>query len=149
MKLTSEVFDDGDKIPKKYGYKFENINPPLKIHEVPENTKSLVLIMDDPDALSAVGKVWTHWLMWNLPKHMKDIPEDFKSLDIINGKNDFGEFSYGGPAPPDKEHMYFFKLYALDIKLETNNSLSKFQIEKLIESHIIDSCKLKGKFSPQ
>ena len=76
MKLESYTFENGKVIPRKYGYKIENLSPPLQISEVPEGTKSLVLIMDDPDAMVAVGKVWVHWVLWNISPNTKEIHEN-------------------------------------------------------------------------
>lgn len=149
MKLTSAAFIDGSTIPGKYGYNHENINPPLKIENIPSNTKSLVLIMDDPDALSVVGKIWVHWTLWNIPANISDIPENSFPVDSIQGLTDFGEIGYGGPAPPDKEHTYFFKLYALDKILELKSNSLKKDIETQIDGCIITECVLRGKYAPQ
>ena len=92
--------------------------PPLKISGVPENTSSLALIMDDPDAMGAVGKVWVHWVLWNIDPSVIELKENSIPSDCLEGETDFGEIGYGGPAPPDKEHTYIFKLYALDQKLD-------------------------------
>ena len=149
MNLKSSAFIDSQTIPTKYGYKFENFSPPLTIDNIPKNTKSLVLIMDDPDAMDAVGKVWVHWVLWNIPSNTTEILENSIPTNAIEGITDFGEIGYGGPAPPDKEHTYFFKLFALDIVLESNEGTSKIQIENQIKNHIIEECVLKGKYSPQ
>jgi Raf kinase inhibitor-like YbhB/YbcL family protein len=149
MKLLSSAFVDGSTIPKKYGYKFDNINPPLKIENIPENTKSLVLIMDDPDALPAVGKIWVHWIIWNILPNITEIPENSIPIDSVEGLTDFGKIGYGGPSPPDKEHTYFFKLYAINKKLDLIEGTSKNDIENAIKENIIEQCFLKGKFSPQ
>ena len=114
LTLSSDAFSDGEVIPRKYGYKNGNYSPPLKISGVPENTVSLVLIMDDPDAMKAVGKVWVHWVLWNISPQITEFQENSIPSGSIEGKTDFGENGYGGPAPPDKEHTYIFKLYALD-----------------------------------
>jgi hypothetical protein len=146
--LESSVFKNGEKIPKKYGYKNTNINPPLTIKGIPQNTKSLALIMDDPDAMGAVGKIWVHWVIWNIEPTTTEIKEDSIPTGSIEGKTDFGEIGYGGPAPPDKEHTYIFKLYALDNKLNLNEGASKIDVEKSIKNHIIAEARLTGKYSP-
>jgi len=146
--LESSAFKNGKEIPKKYGYKNTNINPPLKIKGVPQNTKSLVLIMDDPDAMGVAGKVWVHWVMWNIEPNTKEIKEDSIPTGAVEGKTDFGKIGYGGPAPPDKEHTYIFKLYALDKKLNLNESASKTDVEKSMKNHIIAETRLTGKYSP-
>ena len=149
VKLSSTAFMAGSTIPTKYGYKHENINPPLKIEHIPKNTVSLVLIMDDPDALSAVGKIWVHWLLWNISPQTSEIKENSIPTGCVQGLTDFGEIGYGGPAPPDKEHTYYFKLYALNKILEIKEGSSKKDIENKISSNIIEECVLKGKYSPQ
>ena len=146
--LSSTAFENKGIIPRKYGYKNENYNPPLKISEVPEGTKSLALIMDDPDAMGAVGKIWVHWILWNISTDTKEIAENSIPTDSIEGKTDFGEIGYGGPAPPDKEHTYIFKLYALDTKLSLEKGSTKMDIENSMKNHIIDETKLEGKYAP-
>jgi hypothetical protein len=146
--LESNAFENGKKIPKKYGYKNSNISPPLKIRGIPQNTKSLALIMDDPDAMGAVGKIWVHWILWNIAPDTTEIKENLIPLGSIVGKTDFGEIGYGGPAPPDKEHTYIFKLYALDDKLTLNEGASKADVEKSMKSHILAEARLEGKYAP-
>ena len=146
--LESEAFDNGEVIPRKYGYKNGNQSPPLKISGVPENTSSLALIMDDPDAMGAVGKVWVHWVLWNIEPSVVELKENSIPSDCLEGETDFGEISYGGPAPPDKEHTYIFKLYALDQKLDVDKGSTKKQIEEAMKNHIIAETRLEGKYSP-
>lgn len=146
--LESSAFKNGEQIPKKYGYKNSNVNPPLTIKEIPKDTKSLVLIMDDPDAMGAVGKVWVHWLVWNIASTTTEIEENSIPIGSIEGKTDFGEIGYGGPAPPDKEHIYIFKLCALDAKLDLKEGSLKKDLEKSIQNHILAETKLTGRYSP-
>ena len=148
MKLESSAFENGEVIPRKYGYKIENLSPPLQISKIPEGTKSLVLIMDDPDAMGAVGKVWVHWVLWNISPNTKEISENSIPDNSIEGKTDFDEIGYGGPAPPDKEHTYIFKLYALDETLNLKKDSTKEKIEESMKQHILDEAKLEGKFTP-
>ena len=148
MKLESSAFENGKVIPRKYGYKTENLSPPLQISKIPEGTKSLVLIMDDPDAMGAVGKVWVHWVLWNISPDTKEFSENSIPENSIEGKTDFDEIGYGGPAPPDKEHTYIFKLYALDIILNLKQGSTKAQVEKSMKNNILIETKLKGKFAP-
>ena len=148
MILESPAFDNGGTIPQKYGYKNGNLSIPLKISKIPDNTKSLALIMDDPDAMGVVGKVWVHWILWNISPNTKEILENSISTDSVEGKTDFGEIGYGGPAPPDKEHTYIFKLYALDITLNLKQGSTKTELEELMKEHIITETKLEGKFAP-
>lgn len=148
MKIESTAFQNGGEIPRKYGYKKDNINPSILIKEVPNEAKSLALIMDDPDAMGAVGKIWVHWIVWNIDPNTSEIKENSVPSNSIQGKTDFGEIAYGGPAPPDKEHTYIFKLYALDEKLDINEGSSKSQVEEAIKGHILDEAKLEGKYAP-
>ena len=148
MKLESSAFENGKVIPRKYGYKTENFSPPLQISEIPEGTKSLVLIMDDPDAMGAVGKVWVHWVLWNISPNTKEVLENSIPNNSVEGKTDFDEIGYGGPAPPDKEHTYIFKLYALDEILNLKQGAIKTEVEELMEKHILTEAILEGKFAP-
>ena len=136
--ITSEDFKEGEEIPKKFGYKFENKQPHIEIHNVPENTMTIALIMDDPDAMEAVGKVWVHWLQFF------DFPS--KNL-IIEGKTDFDEIGYGGPAPPNGRHTYIFKAYALDTTPELKKGYSKQELEDAMKGNIITEAKLTGTFT--
>lgn len=146
--LESSAFSNGGEIPKKYGYKFDNLNPPLKIGNIPSDSKSLAIIMDDPDAMGAVGKVWVHWLIWNIEPTITEISEGSKPSGSVEGKTDFGEIAYGGPAPPDKRHTYIFKLYALKSKLDLPEGSSKTELENSIKDQIISQATLKGTFAP-
>ena len=148
LTLKSDAFDNDGIIPKQYGYKHGNNSPPLTISGIPENTVSLALIMDDPDAMGAVGKVWVHWVVWNIIPDNIEFQENSVPSNCIEGETDFGEIGYGGPAPPDKEHTYVFKLYALDKKLENSKDSTKKQIEDAMNNHIITETKLEGRYSP-
>ena len=149
MILESPAFDNGGSIPQKYGYKNKNLSIPLKISEIPDGTKSLALIMDDPDAMGVVGKVWVHWVLWNISPNTKEILENSIPENSVEGKTDFDEIGYGGPAPPDKEHTYIFKLYALDTTLNLKQGSTKTEVEESMKEHIITEVKLEGKFAPQ
>ncbi len=135
--ITSNDFEEGNEIPKKFGYKFENEPPKINYENIPDDAKCSALIMDDPDAMGAVGKVWVHWLFYKND-----------SGDIISGKTDFGEIGYGGPAPPDKRHTYIFKAYALDAYLDLKEGYSKQELEDAMKGHIIAEAKLTGTFAP-
>ena len=155
LKLTSPAFSDGGEIPRECGYKHGNKVPPLKIDCAYTRIKSLALIMDDPDAMGAVGKVWVHWVIWNISPGALKILEDegYKSqtVDILQsdkGMTDFGEVGYGGPAPPDKRHTYVFKLYALDSWLDLPEGSTKSELEKAMEGHIIEQATLEGTYAP-
>lgn len=147
--ITSDAFDDGGQIPKEYGYKNKNRSPPLSLSgSPPPDTKSLALIMDDPDAMKPAGKVWSHWIMWNIPPDTTQIRENSAPKGAVEGTTDFGSTGYGGPAPPDKEHTYVFALYALDTELDLSASATKKQLEKAIKSHVLAKAEMRGKYSP-
>ena len=151
LELTSPAFSDGDEIPREYGYKNGNQKPPLRIHvttyqEGGTGIDSLALIMDDPDAMGAVGKVWVHWVVWNLLWFADGKPS--LGRPTKQGMTDFGEVGYGGPAPPDKRHTYVFKLYALDTELDLPDKSTKADVEKAMEGHIIDQATLTGTYAP-
>ena len=99
--------------------------------------------MDDPDAMGAVGKVWVHWVAWNIDP----ITTELENL-TTEGMTDFGEVGYGGPAPPDKRHTYVFKLYTLDCKLELTSESAKADVEKAMEGHILEQATLTGTYAP-
>ena len=143
LKLTSSAFEDGGEIPRECGYKNGNREPQLTISGTPDGTKSLALIMDDPDAMEPAGKVWVHWVVWNIDPtttELENLTEE--------GMTDFGEVGYGGPAPPDKRHTYVFKLYALDSKLDLPEGSTKSELEKMMEGHIIEHTQLTGTYAP-
>ncbi len=149
MRLTSSEFDNGQMMPEKYGYTRQNVNPPLKIEGVPEDAESLVLIMDDPDALEPAGKVWDHWVVWDMDPEIREIPEDWDIVDAREGRTDYGETEYGGPNPPDGVHTYQFRLYALDTSLNFSQPPSKAELEEKMEDHVLDRAKLEGNYAPQ
>jgi hypothetical protein len=153
LKLTSSAFEDGGEIPRECGYKHGNEVPPLKIECAYTRIKRLALIMDDPDAMGAVGKVWVHWVVWNIEpgalKHFQySASQTPEILLSTRGMTDFGEVGYGGPAPPDKRHTYVFKLYALDSILDLPEGSTKSELEKAMEGHIIEQTTLTGTYAP-
>ena len=148
MKLSSLEFENGEMIPEKYGYTEENVNPPLKIEDVPGKAESLILIMDDPDAMEPAGKVWDHWVVWNMDPGIREIPEGWDMKEAKAGKTDYGETKYGGPNPPDGVHTYQFRVYALDVKLDYSGTPTKADLEKKMESHVLDRAKLEGNYAP-
>ena len=143
LKLTSSAFSDGGEIPREYGYKNGNKVPPLTVSGIPEGTKSLALIMDDPDAMEPAGKVWVHWVAWNI----EPTTTELENL-TTEGMTDFGEVGYGGPAPPDKRHTYVFKLYALDCYLDVDGDGTKAEVVDDMEGHIIEQTTLTGTYAP-
>ncbi len=148
MKIESSAFQNGGEIPRMYGYKKDNVNPALIINDVPADAKSLALVMDDPDAMGAVGKIWVHWVVWNIDPSTGQINENSIPSNSVQGKTDFGEIAYGGPAPPDKEHTYLFKLYALDDKLSLDEGSTKSQLEEAMKNHVVAESKLEGRYAP-
>ena len=141
--IISEDFKEGEEIPKKFGYKFENKQPNIEVDNVPENASSIALIMDDPDAMAAVGKIWVHWLVFG-SNESKKFPNGNLRRE---GKTDFGELGYGGPAPPNGRHTYIFKAYALDITPDLKKGYSKQELEDAMKGHIITESKLTGTFT--
>ena len=125
-------------MPKELGYKHGNMEPSIQHHNQPENYKCQVRIMDDPDAMEAVGKVWVHDL-----RYINASVEE-----VVEGKNDFGELGYGGPAPPDKRHTYIFKAYVLDVELDLKEGYSKQELEDAMKGHIIAEATLTGTYAP-
>ena len=146
LQLTSPAFSDGGEIPRECGYKNGNKKPELLVSGIPEGTKSLALIMDDPDAMGAVGKVWVHWVVWNINSNTAAMGND--NQNGTEGMTDFGEVGYGGPAPPDKRHTYVFKLYALDTDLDLPDKSTKADVEKAMEGYIIEQTTLEGTYAP-
>jgi Raf kinase inhibitor-like YbhB/YbcL family protein len=172
MEMKS-VFNNVEKIPIKYTADGDNLNPPLEIFNIPNGTKSLVIIVDDPDAERVVGYTWIHWIRFNIPvfedyfnprKNLHVITRDFsgnpktntnlKSFVMIeeNSQPGIGGFStykreeYGGPNPPKGSgiHRYFFKVYAIDSKLNLNREANKIELEKAMDGHVIDEAELVG-----
>lgn len=146
MKITSQVFEHMGSIPSKYTCDGENINPLLQFSDIPSEAKSLVLIMDDPDALKPAGKVWDHWLVWNMPADTPGIDENSQPSGVV-GPNSRGNHAYGGPCPPDAEHRYFFKLYALDTMLNISTDSNKHELELAMEGHILSEAELVGLYN--
>lgn len=146
--LESSAFKDEASIPKIYSCDGENISPPLQWRDVPSNTKSLVLIVDDPDAPAGV---WDHWILYNLPATTTQLSENLKNLPAgtLVGKNSHGEIKYNGPCPPDREHRYFFKLYALDTVLNLPKGATSKEVEEAMAGHIVGTAELMGRYKRQ
>jgi Raf kinase inhibitor-like YbhB/YbcL family protein len=144
MKITSPAFSNNEKIPKKYTCDGEDVNPPLEFHDIPSNTKSLALIVDDPDAPMGT---WVHWVLFNIPPTCKKIDENSIPNGACEVLNDFRKHNYGGPCPPSGIHRYFFKLYALDCELNLKGTITKRDLEKAMQGHIIAKAELIGLYS--
>jgi Raf kinase inhibitor-like YbhB/YbcL family protein len=149
MQLTSTAFGEGGAIPAKHTCDAKNVSPPLKWSNVPAGAKSLVLIVDDPDAPSGT---WVHWVLYDLPATTSELAEDMPKSQFVaggakQGLNDFRHLGYGGPCPPPgKAHRYFFKLYALDTLLELKPGLTKKEIESATDKHILARGQLMGTY---
>jgi len=147
MKLTSAAFEHGGKIPSKHTCDGENSNPPLTIADVPSGAKSLVLIMDDPDVPKSIRKdgMWDHWVVFNIPPDLREIKTG-EEPEGVHGSGSGGNENYFGPCPPDREHRYFFKLYAIDAALDLPTKVSKRQVEAAMEGHIVAQTELMGRY---
>ncbi len=142
MEIKSTAFSPNGRIPEDFTCMGENINPELAFVDPPVNTKSLALVMDDPDAPSGT---FTHWVVYNIPPEVKMIPQN-STPPGIQAKNGRDENRYTGPCPPNGEHRYFFKLYALDVLLP-NTIETKEQLQEAMSGHILDDAELMGLFS--
>ncbi|MFC1691755.1 YbhB/YbcL family Raf kinase inhibitor-like protein [Nanoarchaeota archaeon] len=145
FKITSSAFDYNTNIPSKYTCDGEDINPPLTIDNIPENTQSLVLIVDDPDA--PIG-IWHHWVVFDITSVnsiIETIPEN--SVPGKQGKNSRNTNDYHGPCPPSGTHRYFFKIYALDIKLNLQEGSAKQEVEQAMQGHILEQAELIGLYN--
>ncbi len=143
LKVTSDAFEAGGSIPSRYTCEGVNVNPSLQVAGIPEKTKSLAIIVDDPDA---PGGTWTHWIVWNIPVSNLIIEH---SVPGEEGINDFGQRHYGGPCPPHRTHHYHFKVYALDDELPLTATALKQDLEKAMQSHILASGELIGVYEKQ
>jgi Raf kinase inhibitor-like YbhB/YbcL family protein len=148
--LMSDAFEDGSTIPQTYTFDGDNISPPLAWTGVPAAAKSFVLIVDDPDAPdpAAPQRVWTHWLLYNIPPDAASLPEAVKPVDLPpgtkEGLNDWKRTGYGGPRPPIGRHRYFHKLYALSSVLPNLGNATRNEVEKAMKGHVIEQAQLIG-----
>ncbi len=138
MKISSPEFDHNGMIPKKFTCDDQDVNPVLEIDDIPEQTKSMVLIVDDPDAPMGT---WVHWVVYDMPV-LNRIEEG--QVPGKQGMNDFGKKDYGGPCPPSGTHRYFFKIYALDRKLGLEEGVTKEEVEKMMQINILAHTELIG-----
>ncbi len=151
MELLSNSFENGKSIPDRFTVDGENISPPLEIEGVSDNAETLALIMDDPDA---PGSTFVHWIIWNIPADVNEIPAGVSpgpSVENLSGarqgKNDFGELGYGGPAPPSGRHHYRFKLYSLADAVELPAGATKSDLLDKIKDPVIEKVELVGIYS--
>lgn len=144
MRISSPAFEPNQMIPAVYTCVGQNINPPLEISDVPQNAESLTLIMDDPDAPAGT---FTHWMIWNIPPNTQNIDSANISPQAIQGVNDSEKAGYTGPCPPNGTHRYFFKLYALNRKLDLTPNVTKQELEREINNSMIVKAELVGLYS--
>ena len=150
--LTSRAFHEGGEIPRRYTCKGADVSPPLAWSGVPADAKSLVLIVDDPDAPdpAAPRMTWVHWVLYNIPATAPGVQEgvtaDALPAGTLEGTNDFHRTTYGGPCPPAGRHRYFHKLYALDTVLPDLHEPTKAVLEKAMEGHVMAHAELLGTF---
>ena len=144
IEITSSAFHEGAEIPAKYSRQGGNASPPLRIAGVPENAKSLVLIVDDPDAL--VG-LFTHWLLWNIDPKTTEVAEKSTPTGAVQGANDYPTLGYGGPQPPSGTHRYYFKVFALDRTLNLSEGSKRKELDKAMSGHVIAQGQLMGHYT--
>ncbi len=147
MDITSSAFENEGFIPAVHTCDDRNISPPLSISGVPEGARSLVLIVDDPDVPRHIREdgMWDHWLVFNIPPHTREIPEG-QSPPGVEGLGTNGDSGYYGPCPPNGEHRYFFKIYALDTILDLPQKPDKLTLEKAMTGHVIGQAYLMGRY---
>ena len=143
MRISSDDFENEGVIPAEYTCDGSDLSPSLVISDVPGETKSLALVMDDPDAPMGT---FTHWVVWNIPPGTAR-NESGEDISYPQGRTSFGTMSYGGPCPPGGTHRYFFKLYALDTLLDLLTGSSKADLEKAMKGHVVSKALLVGKYS--
>ena len=150
MELTSPSFKNQKGIPKQFTCQGEDISPELKWSGIPDGTKSLALIVDDPDAPDPAHPrmTWVHWVLYNIPATANSLSEGIKDAELpegtLQGLNDWKRTSYGGPCPPIGQHRYFHKLYALNIVLTDLGQPTKEKLEKAMKGHVISKAELIG-----
>lgn len=151
IKLNSTAFDEGGMIPSQYTCDGQNVSPPLAWSGLPEGTKTLALICDDPDAPRGT---WVHWVVYQIPASERGLPENLPARETLDsgarqGTNDFKKPGYGGPCPPSGTHRYFFKLYALDASLDLASGATKDQLLKAMDTHILAQGQLLARYKRQ
>ena len=151
IEITSSAFEDGGMIGAKYTCDGEDVSPPLKWGAVPEGTKSVALICDDPDAPMGT---FVHWVIFGLPADTKELAENIPPDKTLpngakQGTTDFGRIGYGGPCPPSGTHRYFFKIYALDSQVDLPAGATKRELLEAMEGHILGQGQLIGKYKRQ
>ncbi len=149
LQISSTAFSAGETIPQKFTCDGPDVSPNLAWAEPSAKFQSFALIMDDPDA---PGGTWVHWVLFDLPADTKALPEGVAKQEQLasgarQGRNDFGKIGYGGPCPPPgKPHRYFFKLYALDSKINLKAGATKADVERAMKGHVLAQAELIGKY---
>jgi len=143
MKITSSAFQEGGNIPPKFTCDSGDTSPPLQIADLPSGAKSLVLVVDDPDAPSGL---FTHWIVWNIPPQTNSIAEG-SAPKGVHGTNDFGKSGYGGPCPPSGTHRYYFKIFALDRELDLPPGTKRSQLDAALKGHVVAQGELMGRYA--
>jgi Raf kinase inhibitor-like YbhB/YbcL family protein len=152
LTITSSAFQSRGDIPIVYTCQGKDLSPPLSWKGAPVNTKSLVLIVDDPDAPDpqAPQMIWVHWVLYNIPPSASGLPEGVADEKLppqtLSGKNDWKKTGYKGPCPPTGRHRYFHKLYALDVVLPNLNMPTKAQLEQAMKGHVIGQGEIIGTY---
>jgi hypothetical protein len=141
MHITSSAFEHNERIPAKYTCNGQNINPPLRIEDIPPGTQSMAIIVDDPDA---PGKTFLHWLIWDI-EPTNEIAEN--TAPGTQGRTDFGKPAYGGPCPPSGTHRYFFRVYALGTTLGLPEGSSRADLEQAMKGHVLAEAEIIGLYA--
>lgn len=146
MKITSAAFQEGQTIPKQFTCEGDNYNPPLTFADIPHETKSLALIVEDPD--TPTGTTWYHWLVYNIPPQTSNIEQNTKPQHAIEGLGSGGNSGYAGPCPPNpKPHRYIFTLYALDQMFDVPSNIDVPKFREAIQGHILEETQLIGLYT--
>lgn len=146
IRVRSPQFREGERIPARFTCKGRNISPDLSWDNIPVETRSFVLLVEDPDASDGT---WVHWVLYNIPPTTRRLPANISgdgelSSGALNGKNDFGELGYGGPCPPSGQHHYYFRLYALDTVLKLKPGRARAEVVKAMKGHVLAEGALMG-----
>jgi Raf kinase inhibitor-like YbhB/YbcL family protein len=144
ISITSPAFQAGGDIPAKFTCNGTNVSPELQISGVPNEAKSLVLIVDDPDAPRGL---FTHWIVWNIDPKTTQMAENSAPAGAVQGTSDFGKRNYGGPCPPSGTHRYFFKMFALDTKLDLKPSARRAELDAAIHGRVLAQGELMARYS--
>jgi Raf kinase inhibitor-like YbhB/YbcL family protein len=144
ISISSPAFQAGGDIPTKFACNGTNVSPELQISGVPNEAKSLVLIVDDPDAPRGL---FTHWIVWNIDPKTTRVGENSAPAGAVQGTNDFGKRNYGGPCPPSGTHRYFFKIFALDTKPELRPSARRAELDAAVRGHVLAQGELMARYS--